>query len=614
VSAVVSHRIQPRPGRFNPIPWIAAAALFLIPVLIRDNTVLNVVTVGLIFAFWASSLNVIWGFAGQFSMAQVALGGVSAYIFVSFAGSLHWPLLLAIAAGIAASVVVSLVIGYMTMKLAGFRFAIMTLAFALAGVGLASTLEVTGRTTGISVPADWPTIDLGFARWGLSGQDGGFAVTMLIVFALVALGLRLLLGRRTGRGLLAIREDPTLAQSLGVAANRFRLLAFVLSAVVAGLAGVFQAQYYKFIYPELFSFGTLVTVIVVLTLGGRGLILGPLVGGLLYATLSTGLGIGGEFEGMIFGAAIIAITIFARHGLAFYLDAGQKWVFDRLRGLVRRPAEAGGGESPRVEPVDPDGEADPPASPPLPAPPVGEAILVVEGISRRYGGVTAVQDVSFEVRRGEIVGIIGPNGAGKTTLFNLVSGFAKADRGTVTWRGRNVTRMAPFRRTRLGLVRTFQQPRAFSALSVRQNLVIASEGRMKGRDARTRSAAVDTAIDTFEFGSSADAQASQLSYGSSKRFGVALAVATGAELIMLDEPAAGLNSSEIDRFSDDLLRLRREGCTVLIVEHHMDLVMEVCDRLIVLDAGRVIASGTPDEVVADPAVIDAYLGGVDESA
>ena len=595
--------------RVHPIMWSLGLLLLLSPIVMRDNGILNILTVAMIWTFWASSLNVIWGFAGQFSMAQVALGGLSAYIFVILSGALKLGLPIAILAGILASVVASVVIGYMSLKLSGFRFSIMTLAFALAGIGLASTLEITGRTSGISVPGDWPKIDLGFGTWSLSGLDGGFAFFMMLVFLAMMVGLHALLRARPGRGLLAIREDPLLVESLGTSAARYRLFAFALSAVVAGVAGVFQAQYYKFIFPNLFSFGTLIIVIVVLTLGGRGSIIGPLVGGLLYAILSTGFKVGGEFQGAVFGGAIIVLTIFARRGLSHYLFLGEEWV---LRVVFRRKSApaASIGEPLAVQQdsvsevaglLERNGER-------------SEVLLRVTGLHKQFGGVAAVHDVSFDVHEGEIFGLIGPNGAGKTTMFNLVSGFLRSDGGAVLWRGNDVSKLPAFERARLGMVRTFQQPRVFAELSVRENLVIASESRRVDRDLATRVEAVQRALTNFDLFAAADSPASDLSYGHAKRLGVALAVVTGAELIMLDEPAAGLNSREIGFLREDILRLRNAGCTVLLVEHHMELVMNLCDQVLVLDAGKVIASGSPDEVVANPMVIDAYLGGLNETA
>ncbi|HVW43948.1 MAG TPA: branched-chain amino acid ABC transporter ATP-binding protein/permease [Amycolatopsis sp.] len=565
-------------------PWLGILALCLVVLLVPDESTQNTLTVGLIWALWAASLNITWGYGGQFSMAQVALGGVSAYVFVILATRSGWPVFLAIVAGIVSAAVVSVVIGYMCLRLSGFRFAIMTLAFALAGVGLASSMEITGRTTGISAPGPWPTLRIGPLTWDLNGTDGGFTLLLLVVFLLLTGGMWLVLRTRQGRALLAVREDQLLAESVGVAARRYRVLAFVLGAVAAGVAGVCQAQYYQFIYPSLFSFSTLVTVIVVLVLGGRGLLFGPLVGGLLYALLTNTLHIGGQFEQMIFGAAIILLTVFARHGLTYYLSAAVRLVLPR----------------PPAEPV----RAEPGPLAPRGGGLTDAALLEISGLTKAFGGVRAVDDVSFTVGSAAVVGVIGPNGAGKTSLFNLVSGFVRPDAGEVRWEGRAITGLPAFERSRRGLVRTFQRPRTFPALTVRENLVIAAEGR----PAHPGADPVEQIVATFGLAELADRPASALSYGDAKRLGVALAVATGARMVLLDEPAAGLNTGDVELLRRDLLELRKAGCSVLLIEHHMELVLDVCDEIVVLDAGRVIAQGTPAEVSAHPDVIDAYLG------
>jgi ABC-type branched-subunit amino acid transport system ATPase component/ABC-type branched-subunit amino acid transport system permease subunit len=671
------NRIWPsRRGRLiDPIPLLALVAFCAIPVFSGSASLQNAVTLAMIWTFWALSLNIIWGYAGQFSMAQVALGGLAAYSFALLASKSGMNQFLAIVVATAGTVIASVIVGLVCLRLEGFRFAIMTLAFALAGVGLAGGLTITGQSAGLTVPEHWATLSLGSLSWNLDGRLGGFTALMIVVFLILAAGLTVLLRTRPGRGMLAIREDDVLAESLGITTGLHRILAFGLSAAVASLAGVFQAEYYSYIYPDLFNFDTLVTVIVVLTLGGRGRLFGPLVGGAIYATLTNILNIGGRFQQTVFGVAVIVITIVARHGISYYLSRGERSLValaadqvarDRLRAWFAqpswrpRPAEVTAPELTSVSSgaavtapeltaaeltaaeltaagqtaagqtaaghtvvADSVGGAD--LFPPSGAEELREARaahslaergapVVLEGIglTKRYGGLVAVRDFSFQVHQGEILGLIGPNGAGKTTAFNLVSGFVRPDSGVLTWRGRPITRLSPHARARLGLVRTFQQPRVFPQLTIRENLVIAAQshlGRVRRTDGSRPLPTADRVLEGFGMAHLADTPAEQLAYGYSKRLGVAMAVATGSEMLMLDEPAAGLNAADVDRLRADLVRLRDEGRTVWIVEHHMELVMAVCDRVLVMDAGSVIASGTPDEVMAHPQVLEAYLGG-----
>ena len=595
---------------FFIVVWLVLPLIFS-----SNNTIENVLTLSMVWAFWALSLNIVWGFAGQFSMTQVALGGVSAYACIVLTSKEGWPLILAVPVSIVAAVLFSVLIALICLRLEGFGFAIMTLAFSLAFVGLVASLSLTGSNAGLEVSAHWAVLNIGPITWDLAGQSGGFAFfANIIFFALVGL-LWLFLRTKYGRAFLAIREDHVLANSLGISPPVFRVVAFALGGIAAGVAGLFQAQYYAYIYPDLFSFTTLVNVIVVVVLGGPGRLFGPLIGGIVFAALSVGLPIGGNIQQAIFGVAIILITMFAREGLAYYLGRGQSalWTSIMKRIWPRSiPRSARSDASPASTPEPDSASAAEVAKKSVKLDSVSNTVphdrtlgpVILEGrdIRKSFGGVNAVRDLSFEVHEGEIFGLIGPNGAGKTTAFNLITGFTRPDGGAVLWKGTNVTRSSPSARARNGLVRTFQQPRNFPRLTVRENMVIAAQSH-KGQRRE-----VDRVLEEFELTSQADLKAGELSYGYSKRLGVAMAAASGAEMLMLDEPAAGLNAADILQLGVDLRRLRDTGCTIWLVEHHIDLITALCDRVLVLDAGVMITTGTPETVTNDPRVIEAYLG------
>jgi branched-chain amino acid transport system ATP-binding protein len=252
------------------------------------------------------------------------------------------------------------------------------------------------------------------------------------------------------------------------------------------------------------------------------------------------------------------------------------------------------------------------------------ALLSGQGLHKRFGGVSAVTDVDVDIADGEILGVIGPNGAGKTTLFNILSGFIRASSGLLLWNGTDITRVPAYRRAEMGIVRSFQQARVFRQLDVVGNLQVACHvrrrcsplsdllnGPVSRRVTAEASAHADRLIDEFGLGPIARVPGAELSYGQAKRVGLVMAAASAPKLLMLDEPAAGLNNVEVEQLEIDIRRVREASSTVCLIEHHMGLVMRVADRLVVMDSGRKIADGSPPSRIAeDPVVIEAYLGGV----
>jgi len=321
----------------NAVGWVVMVVAPIVIVLGGSRTLLNLAMLIGIWTLWGISQNIVWGYAGQFSMVQVGLGGLAAYLTAVLHGTAGWSIWAAALCGIVAAVLVSLVIAVASMKQAGFQFGIMTQAFALAFVGIINVTELVGGPSGIPSLVDFGKIQIGGFTWGLSALDGGGLIFLLVIVVLAMLLVGRLLHSRTGRGLLAIREDPLLASSLGVRPSTYRLVAFSVSAVIAGIAGIMYAEYLRFLNPTFFDLNPLITLIVITVLGGRGYKFGPFVGAAVYFTLSIQFGL----SDLVFGIVLVVIVLIAPGGILG--TAERLW---RARGRLRaRLATLGTGKA-----------------------------------------------------------------------------------------------------------------------------------------------------------------------------------------------------------------------------------------------------------------------------
>lgn len=313
MTASVHRSVIVRTGR--GVALVALLVLVGAPFVGDDPTWVHLGTLVGLWSLFGISFNLIWGYAGQFSMGQIGLGAVSSYVTALLfleAGWSFWPGMLM---GIVAAVVTSALLGVLTLRLQGFYFAIMTLAFVLIFLAFVSNLAVAGRTTGLNVTYDLGRVALGGFAWDLGSRQGGFYALLVLTVLLCLFFLSRLERTRFGRGLVAIREDELLASSLGIPTARYKILAFMLSAVIAGLAGAYHGHYFRFVAPALYGFQQLITLIVMVVIGGTGRRLGPIVGAGLYIALVEGLRFGGEFRAGLFGVVLIAVVLFAPDGV-----------------------------------------------------------------------------------------------------------------------------------------------------------------------------------------------------------------------------------------------------------------------------------------------------------
>jgi branched-chain amino acid transport system permease protein len=545
---------------------IAVVVAWLLPYTL-GGYIMHVVDVAIIFAILAIGLGLTMGVAGQINLAQVAFFGVGAYavaILTTRAGFGFWT---AAVLAMLVAVAFGLLVGIPALRMQSHYLGIVTLGLALAFTNWVTNADIAGRAEGIGDIPVPPMFGIDLSSAYL------FYYVELVVFAL-ALTFALFVTRSPlGRRLRAMRDDDLAASSLGAEIPLLRMTAFVLSGLYGGAAGVLYAGLIRFVAPETFNIGNMFLLLAMVIIGGRSNIIGCLVGALALAFVREALLDVSAFAQLGYGIVVVLVVVFFPKGLAG-ISLRRRRSGDRARLGSFLPYE-----EKQVEPG---------------------TVLEIDSVTKRFRGLIALDDVSLSVPAGEIRGIVGPNGSGKTTLFNVVSGFYTPTSGQVLLHGRDVTSKAPYRLARRGIARTFQNLRLFEDLTVRDNILVALN--------RNPGAAADEVLGRFGLTDFADAIPRALPYGIQRRVEMARAMAMSPALLLLDEPAAGLNGEEVQQLAQIVRSIRGSGVTVVVIEHNMGLVMSLCDRVTVLSGGRVIADGRPDEVAVDPAVVEAYLG------
>ena len=590
------------PSRAFRSPWtlVIAAAVLLVavyPVISDDLYYQNMIILSMVFAIGAVGLNIITGYAGYISLGQGAFIGLGAYtvgICVNDIGGSPW--VWVPVAGVLAGAVAAL-LGVVAMRARGHSFVILTIAFLFLVQLLATNWdELTNGTGGITLPI--PT-------WSVEYQYWPFYYSLMGLLALSLLLSWWIRRNKFGMGLIAIREDEDKAATVGVTTPTYKILAFVASAVFVGMAGGVYGYYISFIDPlGMFNILLSVQIILSLLLGGRATLWGPVLGAFviewLNETSNNEFG-GGNTRLLIFGGLLALVVLFLPQGI---IPTANHWIERwRARGKAGLAGE-------RLTGIDLRERAAPPPAAPAVS---GAPLLEVKGLEMRFGGVRAVDGASFSVPEGSITALIGPNGSGKTTIFNLIGGTMAPDAGEVWLGGQRIDGKPPWRRAHLGLGRTFQITRLFGEMTVLENVVaplrefhlgLLGANAVSGPEAKR----AEELLDFVGMRKYRDVRASALSYGQQKLVELAQILMLDPKLIMLDEPAGGINPTLIERIGEMIRELNARGTTFLIVEHNMPFVLGLCNPVLVLARGQTIASGTPDEVQRDPHVLDAYLG------
>lgn len=576
--------------RWAPPALAAVCALVaaLLPTWISNQNAF-VLAVVLGFAIVAISVSLLTGIGGQLSLGQVAFGAIGALAAVVVAretGSLVVALLCgAVAGGLAAGVV-----GLPALRVRGQLLGVATLAFTLMASGWLLRQEWAFDRGGVSAP---PRQVLGTE---LSTSRSYYYVA-LVAFVVALAGATLTRRSRFGRRLRAVRDNEDAARALRTRATLVKLGSYVVAGMLAGLGGSIIGFASTQISAALFTPRGSVDAVSIAVIGGLGGFVGPLLGSLYL------IGIPRLFDlGLTPLAALNAgwlILILERpRGLSALLGR----VRDGYHGAVARLAGLDPPGSGAPEPAPARSVGREPARPAAPAPAGRADLLVVQGLSKRFGGTRAVDGVSFSVAPGDRLGIIGPNGAGKTTLFELISGFVTPEEGTVHFDGVDVSAYSPERRSRAGLVRSFQDARLFPTMTVAETLALAASANPARPDP-------EEFLDAFGLGPRAAQPLSAMPTGTRRLVELAAGLALHPRVLLLDEPSAGIAQAETRELASVLDRISATyGVTLVIIEHDVPLLAEVCDRMLALEVGAVIAGGTPAEVTCNPDVIRSYLG------
>jgi ABC-type branched-subunit amino acid transport system ATPase component/ABC-type branched-subunit amino acid transport system permease subunit len=565
------------------------------------------------------SLVVLIGLVGQISLAQAAIAGTAGFALSKFSSvsGLNFPLGLILS--VLVSIVVGVVVGIPALRIRGTQLAVVTLAsgLALEKFVFRNSSFVSPSGSLISKPTIFG-LDLG-VREGRNIARLSFGILVVIFVTLACIMVTNLIRSGTGRRMLAVRSNERAAAAVGVSVSATKLLAFAVASGLAGVGGCFIGYSRGQLSAESFSVFTSLTFLAFAYLGGITSVGGALVAGLsaplglMFVVMDRNVELGQSYA-LLAGVGLVTTAIFNPQGVAGKTAEG--FAESRQRKLAKS------GKAPKEQEKHQDivQQLSVDYSPqPRPDFDAADTVLEISGLTVKYGGLVALNDANLSVRQGEIVGLIGPNGGGKTTFIDAVTGFTSAQ-GEVVFKDHSLSGLSPHIIARRGLRRTWQSVELFSDISIADNLLVAIEGStIRGtlRDLvfpvqNKRERDVSRALAAVGLNVSAKKETSELSLGQQKLLGVARALVAEPTLLMLDEPAAGLSSSETEALGRQIVEISQTGVSILLVDHDMDLVLKVCDRIFVLDFGCIIASGTPAEIRANPAVIEAYLGAPSE--
>lgn len=548
------------------------------------------------------------GVGGLTSFGQAAFVGVGAYATAWLTTAMGMSPWVGLLAGLLCTALIAFVLGAITLRLSGHYLPLGTIAWGLSLYYLFGNIQAFGKYDGIAGIQPLEIFGMSLA----DGRDIYYLIWVLVLLAVWA--THNLLNSRPGRAIRALKGGAGMAESFGVNTAAYKIIIFVYAALLASLSGWLYAHMQRAVSPSPFGLNYGIEYLFMAVVGGAGYVWGAVLGSTIVLVIKDQiqsilprlLDTTANFEMIVFGVLVVIILQYARDGLWPYLAAPFRGRGAGVRKNVAPPPEA-------------------PALPRRPRPEAGATVLEVDAIRKEFGGLVAVNDISFKVRAGEIVGLIGPNGAGKSTTFNLITGVLPATRGAVQFMGRPISRMRARDISRMGVGRTFQHVQLLPGMSVLENVALGAHQRSnvsvlsgtlhsdRAREAQLLHEAARQ-LQRVGLGDYLYEQAGNLALGQQRIVEIARALAADPVLLLLDEPAAGLRYKEKQALGEVLRQLRAEGMSILLVEHDMEFVMELTNHLVVMDFGTKLAEGPPAEIQANPAVLEAYLGGVEEPA
>ncbi|SEO15953.1 branched-chain amino acid transport system permease protein [Rhodospirillales bacterium URHD0017] len=578
------------------VSWILLGLVGLLLPLLDDSYIGVIAQRAYIYWILSAGLNLVVGYAGQIAIGWVSMLTLGAYTTAALtAGTATdpWHPYLALIAGGVIGAAAGVIVGLPALRLRTFYFAMTTLGFATIVTQVALAWKsVTGGGVGTPGPVfPWP-FDPGW----------GFYYFCFILAALATWMTANIASSRFGRALVAIRDAEVAAEASGIAKPRLLIAVFLFAGALGGVAGGLFASLQSYITPDAFTFEISVLFFIAILIGGRGSILGPALGTIILTALPEFAAPLVQWSTFLYAALLLVIVLVIPGGIADLLDYKNRRPLEQHREIVPRPDLLG-----RV--LGGDGRSR------------GKSTIALRDIELHFGGVRAIDGLDLEVRSGEVHGLIGPNGSGKTTTLNVISGYYRPNAGQMTLDGAELPFALPHARAGYRISRTFQTPRLVGAASVLENVMIGGTVHGHGtftesilalprhrRDERHLKAAALQALATVGLESLAQVRADRLQHSELRFIEIARALMLKPAFLLLDEPAAGLSAEEIRRLGNLIKASSREGVGVLLVEHHADLIFDICDRVTVLNLGKTLAAGTPNEIRSHREVVSAYLG------